>query len=144
MKSRKLQKGFSLIEVMVVLVIIGMLAGIIGPNVMKALGGSQEKKVRADFANIETALKMYKLHNFRFPTTEQGLEALVSKPTTSPEPKNYQSGGYMPKLPKDPWGTEYMYISPAEGKPYEIYTFGADAVRGGEEENKDLSNWDDV
>lgn len=142
MKVKK-QSGFSLIEIMVVVVIIGMLAGIVGPSVMGALGDSNKSKVKADISNLQTALKLYKLHNFRFPSSEQGLEALVTKPSSAPEPKNYQTGGYMDKLPMDPWGEAYLYVSPGEGKPYDIYTLGADGVSGGEEENADMSAWDE-
>ncbi|WP_018274975.1 type II secretion system major pseudopilin GspG [Teredinibacter turnerae] len=142
MKHIKQNKGFSLIEIMVVLVIMGLLASIVAPNVMEVLSGSKEKKVQADFANIETALKMYKLDNFVYPTTEQGLEALVSRPSSSPEPRNWRKGGYLDELPVDPWDTPYQYLSPGEGHAYEIYTLGADGVRGGEEEGRDLSNWD--
>lgn len=136
------QKGFSLIEIMVVLVIMGLLASIVAPNVMDALSSSKTQKVQADFANIETALKMYKLDNFVYPSTEQGLEALVSRPTSSPEPKNWRKGGYLPELPIDPWQNTYLYSSPGDGHPYEIYTLGADGVRGGEEEAADIGNWD--
>lgn len=136
------QKGFSLIEIMVVLVIMGLLASIVAPNVMNALSSSKGQKVQADFANIETALKMYKLDNFIYPTTEQGLEALVSKPTSSPEPKNWRQGGYLPEMAIDPWQNPYLYSSPGDGHPYEIYTLGADNVRGGEEEAADIGNWD--
>lgn len=136
-------RGFSLIEIMVVLVIMGLLASIVAPNVMEALSGSKAQKVQADFANIETALKMYKLDNFVYPSSEQGLEALVSRPTSSPEPKNWRKGGYLPEMPVDPWGNDYLYLSPSDsGKPYEIYTLGADGVRGGEEEGVDINNWD--
>ena len=142
--SKIKSRGFSLIEIMVVLVIMGLLASIVAPNVMNALSGSKTQKVQADFANIETALKMYKLDNFIFPTSEQGLDALVSAPSSAPEAKNWRQGGYMDELPLDPWGNEYLYVSPGEGKPYDIYTLGADGVRGGEEEAKDITNWDRV
>jgi len=137
-----ISKGFSLIEIMVVLVIMGLLASIVAPNVMDALAGSKVQKVQADFANIETALKMYKLDNFIYPTTEQGLEALVSRPSSSPEPKNWRKGGYLPELPMDPWQNQYLYTSPADGHPYEIYSLGADGVRGGMDEAMDIGNWD--
>ena len=140
--NRKNTRGFSLIEIMVVLVIMGLLASIVAPNVLDALAGSKEKKVQADFANIETALKMYKLDNFFFPTSEQGLEALVTEPDADPKPKNWRKQGYLPELPQDPWGNEYLYVSPGEGHPYDIYTLGADGVRGGEDEAKDITNWD--
>ncbi|SMF12005.1 type II secretion system protein G (GspG) [Alteromonadaceae bacterium Bs31] len=138
----KQTRGFSLIEIMVVLVIMGLLASVVAPNVMEALSGSKVQKVKADFANIETALKMYKLDNFVYPTTEQGLEALVSAPTSSPEAKNWRKGGYLPELPMDPWQNPYLYSSPGDGHPYEIYTLGADGVRGGMEEGIDIGNWD--
>ena len=142
MIKAKNMKGFSLIEIMVVLVIMGLLASIVAPNVMEALSGSKIQKVQADFANIETALKMYKLDNFVYPSSEQGLEALVSRPSSSPEPKNWRKGGYLPELPEDPWATPYLYTSPADGHPYEIYTLGADGVRGGQDEGNDIGNWD--
>lgn len=135
-------QGFSLIEIMVVLVIMGLLASIVAPNVMDALSGSKQKKVQADYANIETALKMYKLDNFFYPSTEQGLEALVTQPDIDPQPKNWRKDGYLPELPVDPWGNPYLYTSPGEAHPYDIYTLGADGVRGGDDEAADSSNWD--
>ncbi len=138
----KRQSGFSLIEIMVVVVIIGLLAAAIGPNVIGALGQAQGTTVQSDFKAIETALKMYKLDNFVYPSTEQGLEALVSPPETDPVPKNWRSDGYLPELPMDPWDNEYLYSSPGESKPYEIYTLGADGVRGGVDEYADITNWD--
>lgn len=142
MNYRKKQKGFSLIEIMVVVVIMGLLASVVAPSVMDALTGAQTERVQADFAGIETALKMYKLDNFRYPTSEQGLEALVSEPESDPVPKKWRKGGYLQELPVDPWGEEYLYSSPGEGKPYEIYTLGADAARGGVDEAADVTNWD--
>ncbi|WP_045856900.1 type II secretion system major pseudopilin GspG [Teredinibacter purpureus] len=144
MKNINRNRGFSLIEIMVVLVIMGLLASIVAPNVMDALSSSKGQKVQADFANIETALKMYKLDNFVYPSTEQGLEALVSRPTSSPEPKNWRKGGYLSELPMDPWQSQYLYSSPGDAKPYEIYTLGADSVRGGDDEAADINNWDQV
>ncbi|MFL0800890.1 MAG: type II secretion system major pseudopilin GspG [Agarilytica sp.] len=136
------QKGMTLIEIMVVVVIIGLLAAAIGPQVIGALGQAQDKVVQNDFKAIETALKMYKLDNFVYPSTDQGLEALVSRPESDPSPKNWRKDGYLPELPVDPWGSEYLYESPGDGKPYTIYTLGADGVRGGEDEYTDLTNWD--
>lgn len=138
----KRQSGFSLIEIMVVVVIIGLLAAAIGPNVIGALGQAQSTTVQSDFKSIETALKMYKLDNFVYPSTEQGLEALVAPPETDPLPKNWRGDGYLPELPLDPWDNEYLYSSPGESKPYEIYTLGADGVRGGVDEYADITNWD--
>ncbi|MFT5082167.1 MAG: general secretion pathway protein G [Lentisphaeria bacterium] len=141
MKTRK-QQGFSLIEIMVVVVIMGLLAAAIGPTVLGALGQAQEKVVQSDFKSIETALKMYKLDNFVYPTSDQGIEALVAPPESDPIPRNWRRDGYLPELPQDPWGNDYLYISPSEGKPYDIYTLGADGVRGGVEDAADVSNWD--
>ncbi len=144
MKSHVQQKGFSLIEIMVVLAIMGLLAAIVAPNVMEALGKGKDRKVQADFKNIETALKMYKMDNGFYPTTEQGLDALVGKPSGSPEPRSYPSEGYMPRLPKDPWQFDYIYLSPGDGRPYDIYTLGADGLEGGDDESADLSIWDEA
>ncbi len=141
MTMRK-QQGMTLIEIMVVVVIIGLLAAAIGPQVIGALGTSQEKVVQSDFKAIETALKMYKLDNFTYPTTDQGLEALVAPPESDPKPKNWRKDGYLPEQPTDPWGNAYLYESPGDGKPYTIYTLGADSVRGGEDEYADVTNWD--
>lgn len=140
MKLDSRSKGFSLIEIMVVLVIMGLLASIVAPSVMDSLGDSKLKRVQADFANIETALKLYKLDNFIYPSSEQGVEALVTEPASAPKPKNWRS--YMPELPLDPWGSPYLYVSPGEGHPYDIYTLGADGVQGGVDEAADITNWD--
>ena len=140
---KKANAGFSLIEIMVVIVIIGMLAAIVGPNVIGALGDAQSKKVQADFSSLETALKLYKLDNFVFPSSEQGLEALVTASSVAPTPKNFKQGGYIDEIPTDPWDAEYIYVSPAEnGRPYEIYTLGEDGVAGGVDNAADVSNWD--
>ncbi len=137
------QKGMTLIEIMVVVVIIGLLAAAIGPQVIGALGQAQDKVVQNDFKAIQTSLKMYKLDNFIYPSSDQGLEALVSAPESDPKPRNWRRDGYLSELPIDPWGSEYLYESPGdEGKPFTIYTLGADGVRGGEEESADLTNWD--
>ena len=144
MKMKKANAGFNLIEIMVVVVIMGLLVSIVGPNVMNALSGAQTERVKADFAAIEGALKMYKLDNFVYPSTEQGIEALVSPTDIDPIPRNFPQEGYLPKLPVDPWGNEYLYTSPVEGRAYEIYTLGADGVRGGEGDAADISNWDET
>lgn len=136
------QGGFSLIEIMVVIVIMGLLLSIVGPKVFDQIGTAKEKTVRAHFGNFKTALDSYRLDNFRYPTTEQGLEALVMQPDAEPVPKKWRQ--YMDKLPKDPWDTPYLYESPAEeGRAFDIYTLGADGQRGGEGEDADLSYWDD-
>ncbi|NRB40354.1 MAG: type II secretion system major pseudopilin GspG [Pseudomonadales bacterium] len=139
----KKSAGFSLIEIMVVMVIIGMLAGIVGPKVLNSASKAKGQKVLADFSNIETALKLYKLDNYLYPSTGQGLEALISKTDVDPVPKNFKKGGYMERLPKDPWGEKYIYISPGDHGAFDIYTLGADAAQGGEDEAADLGNWEE-
>lgn len=137
-----LQAGFTLVEVMVVVIIIGLLAGIVVPNVMDNLDKANIQKARADMGALQTALKLYRIDNFTYPTTEQGLEALVSKPSIAPVPRNYKASGYIDTLPRDPWGGEYQYLSPADGHEYDIYSLGADGVSGGEGQNADVSVWD--
>lgn len=144
MKSRMQQAGFTLVEIMVVVIIIGLLAGIVVPNVMDNLDKANVQKARADFSSLQTALKLYRIDNFNFPTTEQGLEALVTKSSIAPVPRNFKSSGYIDNLNKDPWGNEYQYMSPGENnKDYDIYSLGADGVSGGEGQNADVSVWDE-
>lgn len=135
------QSGFSLIEIMVVVIIIGLLASIIGPAVLDRADEARLKKVQADFKSIQTALKLYRIDNFIYPSTEQGLEALVTKPSLAPVPRNWKNGGYVEQLQQDPWGRPYLYMSPGEGKEYDIYTLGADGVSGGEGQAADISVW---
>lgn len=136
-------RGFSLVEILVVLVIIGLLVSIVAPNVLQRADEARIQKVKADFKNIETALKLYKLDNFSYPTTEQGLSALVEKPTIDPIPRNWKQGGYLEHVPEDPWGRPYKYLNPPEfGRgEYDVYTLGADGVSGGEDQNADIGNW---
>lgn len=142
-KSPLRQAGFTLVEIMVVVIIIGLLAGIVVPNVMDNLDKANVQKARADFSAIQTALKLYRIDNFNYPSTEQGLEALVSKTSIAPVPRNFKSGGYLDSLNKDPWGNEYQYMSPADGHEYDIYSLGADGVTGGDGQNADISVWDE-
>lgn len=137
------QAAFSLIEVMVVLVIIGMLVAIIAPNVLERADDARQQKVQADFRSIETALKLYRLDNYAYPTSEQGLQALVEQPSLDPLPRNYKNNGYLEQLPLDPWGRPYLYLRPAErsGGDYDLYTFGADGVAGGSGHDADVGNW---
>lgn len=136
------QAGFSLIEIMVVLVILGLLISVVAPNVLNRADDARVQKVYADFKAIETALKIYRLDNFNYPSTEQGLEALVDKTDIDPEPRNFKDGGYLDALPRDPWGQAYLYLSPGENGDFDLYTLGADSVSGGEDQNADLGNWD--
>ncbi|MDM3869761.1 type II secretion system major pseudopilin GspG [Porticoccus sp. W117] len=133
--------GFTLVEIMVVLVIVALLAGMIVPNILDSADKARVQKVQADFAAIKTALSAYRLDNYTYPTTEQGLEALVDKPELPPEPRHWKNGGYLPELPLDPWERPYYYQSPGENGPFDIYTLGADGIAGGEEVNADIGNW---
>lgn len=137
------QSGFSLIEIMVVVIIIGLLASIVAPQVLNRADEARIQKVRSDFKSIQTALKMYRIDNYAYPTSEQGLEALVERPTMAPQPRNWRKDGYLEQLPKDPWGNPYLYLSPGESRDYNIYTLGADGVSGGEDQNADISVWDE-
>lgn len=142
LKASARQAGFTLVEIMVVVIIIGLLAGIVVPNVMDNLDKANIQKARADFSALQTALKLYRIDNFTYPTTEQGLEALVTKPSIAPVPRNYKASGYIDSLNKDPWGNDYQYMSPGEGHEFDIYSLGADGVSGGEGQNADISVWD--
>lgn len=141
--KRVRQGGFSLIEIMVVVIIIGLLASIVAPAVLNRADEARIQKVHADFKAIQTALKLYRIDNYVYPSSEQGLEALVEKPTMAPQPRNWRKGGYLEELPQDPWGQPYKYLSPGESREYNIYTLGADGVTGGEDQNADISVWDE-
>lgn len=134
--------GFTLIEIIVVVVIIGLLAAVIAPNIFGQVEKARLNRALSDLRSIESALGLYRLDNFNYPTTEQGIQALVTKPTGSPEPKNWKKGGYIPRLPLDPWGSEYQYVSPGTNGEFDLFTYGADGKQGGEENNKDLSTAD--
>ena len=143
--KKKQQQGFSLIEVLVVVVIMGMLIGLIGPNVLGQVDRARVTTAKSDIASLSQALDMYKLDNHFYPTTDQGLEALVSRPQSSPEPRNWNPEGYIKgnKLPLDPWDGEYVYMSPGEdNQPYELISLGADARLGGEGYAADISSSD--
>ncbi|WP_374512464.1 type II secretion system major pseudopilin GspG [Niveibacterium sp.] len=133
--------GFTLIEVMVVIVILGVLAALIVPKVMGRPDEARAVAARQDIAAISQALKLYKLDNRKYPTTEQGLQALVQKPTVSPVPDNWKAGGYLDKLPKDPWNSPYQYLSPGVHGEFDVFSFGADGQAGGEGNDADIGNW---
>lgn len=141
-QQRKGKHGFTLLELMVVLVILGALIGLVAPNL---LGRSDDAKVsvaKTQVRNIMSALSLYKLDNGNFPSTSQGLEALVSKPSGYPEAKNWKSGGYMPKLPLDPWGNEFLYVSPGSQGDYDLLSLGSDGREGGDGDASDISQND--
>jgi general secretion pathway protein G len=137
------QKGFTLIEILVVLVIIGILAGYIGPKLMRHPGKAKRTKASVQIEGIETALKMYKLDNGMYPSTEQGLQALVEPPTTGKLPPKWKEG-YLEKkkVPLDPWGNEYVYLSPGTQGDYDLSSYGADGEAGGEDEAADINSWE--
>jgi general secretion pathway protein G len=130
--------GFTLIEVMVVVVILGLLAAIIVPKVMSRPDEARIVAARADIAAVQQALKLYRLDNTFYPSTEQGLQALVQRPATQPIPANWKDGGYLDRMPKDPWGREYMYLNPGVRGEIDVFSFGADGRSGGEGNNADI------
>lgn len=142
MHKTKRQQGFTLLEVMVVLVIIGLLVAIVAPNVLDNQDKAMVQKARADISSLEQALEMYRLDNFTYPSSEQGLNALVTKPSIAPEPRNYRDNGYIRRLPTDPWGNAYQYRFPGEKGRVDVFSFGADGRIGGEGLNADIGNWD--
>lgn len=133
------QTGFTLIEIMVVMVILGLLVAVVAPNI---LGRGEEARIgvaKTQMRNVSNALDLYKLDNFNYPSTEQGLEALVTEPSGSPAAKNWNKDGYLPSVPVDPWGNEYQYVSPGSEGPYDLYSFGPDGKEGGSDEGADIS-----
>lgn len=137
-------KGFTLIELMVVIVILGILAMYIAPKIMGRPEEARRVKAKVDIASLETALKLYKLDNGIYPTTEQGLQALVRPPQTEPVPRNWKKGGYLEKgkVPKDPWGHDFVYLCPGVKGEFDIVSYGADGEPGGVDQNQDIHSWD--
>lgn len=138
------EKGFSFIELMVVVIILGILASMIVPRYMGRTDEAKAVKAKIDIVAIETSLKMYKLDNGTYPSTEQGLAALIEKPTTEPTAVNWSENGYLDKkrIPKDPWQREYLYLCPGVNGDYDILSYGADGAPGGEGKNKDIKSWE--
>jgi len=138
------RSGFTLLELMVVIVILGILAAVVAPRLIGRTDEAKVTEAKVQLRNLETALKLYKLDNGAYPTTAQGLDALVEKPTTGKIPRKWRKGGYMEKskIPSDPWGNPYIYVSPGLHGDYDILTYGADGARGGEGFDRDIGNWD--
>lgn len=135
------KKGFTLIEIMVVLIIIGLLAGIVVPKLMGRTEEAKRTKTMVEIKNLESAIDLYKLDSGSYPTTDQGLQALVEKPAIGEIPRKWKEGGYIAKVPKDAWGNNYVYISPGIHGEYDIYSYGADGEEGGEGKNTDIQSW---
>ncbi|MBV1915805.1 MAG: type II secretion system major pseudopilin GspG [Pseudomonadales bacterium] len=140
-RKNKTQGGFTLIEIMVVVVILGILASVVVPRIMDRPDTARITKARLDIQSLEGVLNQYRLDNFVYPSTEQGLEALVEKPSGDPEPSNWNKGGYIKSLPNDPWNRPYLYLSPGEKGDFDLYSLGADGQSGGEDANADIGNW---
>lgn len=140
----KFHRGFTLIEVMVVVIILGILATIIVPKFMDEPEKAKRTKAALQIRSIESALKMYKLDNGTYPDTEQGLEALFKKPETGDIPKNWRKGGYLDssKVPKDPWGNPFVYLMPGQHGDFDLSSYGRDGENGGEDENADINRWE--
>ena len=136
--------GFTLIELMVVIVILGILAGLIIPRIMGRPEEARRMKARIQMESVETALRLYKLDNGVYPSTEQGLQALIEAPAAGELPRAWRKGGYLEKgkVPKDPWGHEYVYLSPGLHDDFDLVSYGADGQPGGEDQNKDVNSWE--
>ncbi len=135
------ERGFTLIEILIVVMILGILAAIVVPNFMDAPDKALLVKAKQDIRNFETALDIYKLDNFTYPSTDQGLESLVRAPAGNPPAPNWKEGGYVKRLQKDPWGNDYLYVSPGAHGRYDVYSLGADGELGGDGYNEDIGNW---
>jgi general secretion pathway protein G len=141
MVSRPSQAGFTLIEVMVVVAILAILAALIVPKVMSRPDEARIVAAKQDISTITQALKLYRLDNLRYPTSEQGLASLVTRPTLAPVPANWKAGGYLERLPKDPWGNPYQYLNPGLHGEIDVFSFGADGIAGGEGIDADIGSW---
>ncbi|KKB64544.1 general secretion pathway protein GspG [Robbsia andropogonis] len=137
----RLARGFTLIEVMVVIAIIGILATLIVPKIMNRPDQARRVAATQDIATLMQSLKLYRLDNGRYPTTEQGLRALIAKPSTDPVPNNWKDGGYLERLPNDPWGNPYQYLNPGVHGEVDVFSYGADGKPGGEGNDADIGSW---
>lgn len=141
-KLSRAARGFTLIEIMVVVAILGILAALVVPKIMGRPDEARIVAAKQDIAAIKQALNLYRLDNTRYPTTDQGLQALVERPTSGPIPANWKSGGYLERLPKDPWGAPYQYLSPGVRGEIDIFSLGADGATGGEGNDADIGSWE--
>ena len=140
-QKKNTQRGFTLLEVMIVILIIGLLGTIVTPYILDNLDTAKVEKAKADINALEQALDQYRLDNNNYPTTDQGIEALINKPSSSPEPKNYRASGYIKRLRKDPWGNSYQYLQPGEHGVFDLYSLGKDNEIGGVGLDTDIGNW---
>ena len=141
MKQQR-SRGFTLIEILVVVVIIAILAGLIAPRIVSRTDDASITAARVDIATLMQALKLYRLDNMAYPSAAQGLRALVEKPTLEPRPPNWKQGGYLERLPNDPWGQPYQYENPGKHGEIDLYSFGADGKPGGEKNDADIGSWE--
>ena len=139
---QRIARGFTLVEIMVVVVIIGILGALVVPKLLSRTGESRVTAAKVDIATLMQALKLYKLDNQRYPTTDQGLTALITKPTSGPTANGWKNGGYVEKLPKDPWGNPYQYLSPGVNGEIDVFSLGADGQPGGTGDDSDIGSWD--
>lgn len=139
---RRMQRGFTLIEIMVVVVIMGILAALVVPKLMGRTDDARITAARQDIATLMSALKLYKLDNQHYPSTEQGLQALIVKPSSGPAANGWKTGGYIDRLPKDPWGNDYRYLSPGVKGEVDVFSYGADGQPGGTGVDADIGSWD--
>ena len=135
------EAGFTLVELMVVVVILGLLATVVMINVLPSQDRAMREKAKADISTLEQAVETYRLEMLTYPTTAQGLQALVQAPAGLSRPERYRDGGYVRRLPDDPWGQPYQYAYPGEHGRFDVYSFGADGAKGGEGEDADIGNW---
>jgi general secretion pathway protein G len=139
---KRKQGGFTLIEILVVITILAILGALVVPKIMNRPNEARVVAAKQDIRSVVQALKLYKLDNGRYPSTEQGLKALVEKPSAAPLPNNWKTGGYLEKLPKDPWGSDYLYLSPGIKGEIDVMSYGADGQQGGEGTDADIGSWD--
>jgi general secretion pathway protein G len=143
MKRLRRSRGFTLIEIVIAVAILAILAAVVMPRVIGRVDEARTARAKSDVQALVTALNLYKLDNFNFPSTEQGLDALVAQPGGQPEARNWKQGGYIERLPTDPWGNDYQYLSPGQRGSIDVWSLGADGQLGGEGPDADVGNWGD-